>query len=204
MGNLKSLIYKLWNLDWQALRGVQKSKFINSMYIWVFIVPVVAKLLYKVNKQLEFKFFGQSIVIEFSLPFSWKTFFFCALCFGLANVILVLFCPKIINDHLSYAGFRGDGKGEEHLSKYSSDIGMTYDYYVKLTEGIKGLVEKEFEEDYPTREEHLQLYFWSIYNASNLYHQNWRRICILFYALGMILFGWVLVLNIIWVFSVVL
>ena len=133
------------------------------------------------------------------------------LCFGIANIVLIIFCPKIIKDHLSYAGFRGDGKGEGHLEEYSSDIGMMYEYYYEIklkeegtianlppTQALQKLSKIQPEEIY------IQENFWAIYNTANLYHQSWRRTCVIFYALGVVLFGWVLILNIIWVVSVVL
>jgi hypothetical protein len=37
---------------WDNLKKINSSKIINSMYIWIFIVPIVVKLFESVNKNL--------------------------------------------------------------------------------------------------------------------------------------------------------
>lgn len=110
---MNKLLSKL-NMGWQELRQIQRSKFISSMYIWIFVVPVVAKLLFKIEEHLAFDFFGQKIELVLSLPFSWKIFFYCALSFSIANSIV------------SFSGFIGDGKNHEHLKDYAKDIADKY------------------------------------------------------------------------------
>jgi len=140
--------------------------------------------------------FGQHIEMEFSLPFSWKIFFFCALFFGIANIIVITFRPRIIKDHLSYTGFIGDGKGEDHLNTYSIEIGGHYRSFSETPEHLRTHVE--------SREDYIKNNFWSIYNESNSYRLFWRITCSIFYVLGFILFGWVLIRNVIWVISAVI
>jgi hypothetical protein len=171
-------------MKWQALRKMQRSKFINSMYIWILVVPVVAKALYKIQERLNFNIFGQSIEITISLPFSWKVFFYSALSFSIANSIVLLFCPRIIKDYLSLAGFQGDGKTEEHLLDYAKDIGETT---------RPGNTVKSFNR-----------YFWWVYDKANLSRTFRRILTLLFYAIGMGLFLWVLFSNIYWVTKFVL
>lgn len=171
------------------------------MYIWIFIVPVLAKVLYKINDNLHFNIFGQHIELVFSLPFSWQVFFFCALCFGIANTIVAVFCPKIIKDHLSYSGFRGDGKGDDHLQEYGIEIDMfvercgdTLTNHEKIsTETLN--INSEFLERY------IRTNFWNIYKEANLHRKYWRRMCVIFYVLGLILFLEVLRRNVVWVIS---
>ncbi|MFW9906336.1 MAG: hypothetical protein ACFFFH_18590 [Candidatus Thorarchaeota archaeon] len=193
---MKELFSKL-NIKWQELRYIQRSKFISSMYIWIFFVPVVAKLLFKIEEHLSFCLFGQKIELVFSLPFSWKVFFYSALSFSIANSIVLVACPKIIKDHLSFAGYIGDGKTHEHLKEYAEDIADTYFPLLNDRPSVD-------ERDRIMHSEHVRDEFWRIYNKGNLTQSVLRITTLLFYVVGTALFLWVLGMNIYWVTKYVL
>lgn len=193
---MKNLLSKL-NIRWQELRQIQRSKFISSMYIWILVVPVVAKILFKIERYLTFNIFGQKVELVISLPFSWKVFFFSALSFSIANSIVLLACPRIIKDHLSFAGFKGDGKNHEHLKDYAKDIGDTY---FSLSNDRPSADER----DLLMHSEHIMNEFWRIYNKGNLARSVPRISTLLFYIVGSGLFLWVLGTNIYWVIKYIL
>ena len=185
------------NIGWQDLRQIQRSKFISSMYVWIFVVPVLAKLLFKIEEHLAFDLFGQKIELVLSLPFSWKLFFYCALSFSIANSIVLLACPRIIKDHLSFSGFIGDGKNHEHLKDYAKDIADTYFPLMNDQPSVHA-------EDRLMHSEHIRDEFWRIYNKGNLSRSVLRISTLLFYVIGIGLFLWVLGTNIYWVTKYVL
>ncbi len=193
---MKKLLSKL-NIGWKELRQIQRSKFISSMYIWIFVVPVVAKLLFKIEEHLEFDLFGQKIELVLSLPFSWKVFFYSALSFSIANSIVLLSCPRIIKDHLSFSGFIGDGKNHEHLNDYGKDIADTYFPLLNDQPSVD-------ERDRLMHSEHIRDEFWRIYNKGNLARSVRRISTLLFFVVGIGLFLLVLGTNIYWVTKYVL
>ena len=167
------------------------------MYIWIFVVPVLAKLLFKIEEYLAFDLFGQKIELVLSLPFSWKVFFYSALSFSIANSIVLLACPRIIKDHLSFSGFIGDGKNHEHLKYYATDIEDTYFPLLNDQPSVD-------ERDRLMHSEHIRDEFWRIYNKGNLSRSVLRIFTLFFYVVGAGLFLWVLGTNIYWATKYVL
>jgi len=190
------LIKKL-DLPWLSLRDIQKSKFISSMYIWLIIVPIAAKLLSKINNELVFTAFDQEIHIVLSLPFSWQAFFFCSLCFSFANTVVLVFCPKVIKEHLSFSGFRGDGKSDNQLEEYFNQEEIKFHRYVKPQGVDLSVGEKQHEQK-------LSMDFWRIYKISNQSRGFTRRTSIAFYSAGFLFFSYVLITNAYWVFCQIL
>ena len=197
MKNLMKNLLSLLNIKWEKLRQIQRSKFISSMYIWILIVPVAVKILYKIERHLTFDLFSQKIELVISLPFSWKVFFFSARSFSIANTIVLLACPQIIKDHLSFAGFKGDGKDEEHLEEYASDL---RDTYFPLSGDRASINER----DLLLRNENIKDEFWRIYKKGNFARSVPRILTLLFYIIGAGLFLWVLGTNIYWVTKYIL
>ena len=70
------MVFK-YTLDWNDLRKMGNAKFVSSMYIWIFIVPLIAKAFqYIEDDVLNFVVFEQVIPINTNLPFSWTMFYF--------------------------------------------------------------------------------------------------------------------------------
>lgn len=91
-------------INWSQLEKLNAVKFIQTMYIWVFLLPILVKLilvklLEHVGESARLTIFGYTFEALLSLPFSWIAFYFSALAFALANLIFQARCPSIIKDH---------------------------------------------------------------------------------------------------------
>ncbi|MDO5968935.1 hypothetical protein Q4Q35_03870 [Flavivirga aquimarina] len=140
------------NIKWSDLRVLGENKMINKSYIYLFIVPALAKILEKVKSPLNMVIFGEDIEIVFELPFTWQVFYFCSLFFTIAAVIYNLKAPSIIKENKSYASFVEEQKNFKHLDRYIGEFYGNTKYYNKLNwkkivsfmeEGDKKKLDKE-------------------------------------------------------------
>ncbi|MBB1434574.1 hypothetical protein H5201_09660 [Pseudoalteromonas sp. SG43-6] len=104
--------------DWKVLKKFADIKLVKFSYVWIIIVPILAKLLIKVGDVLPIKIGDVTFNINLSLPFSWQMFFFAALFFSLAQFIFNLICPEIVKDFENQREFEKDGKTVIQLSSY--------------------------------------------------------------------------------------
>jgi hypothetical protein len=91
-------------------------------------VPIAGKLFFAINDIIDFQIFGTQITLHFSVPFSWKIFFFAALAFGLGNAIWQLCSPEIIKNYSSYADFVRQGRTVLDIKHYFL---KTMSYFMK-------------------------------------------------------------------------
>ena len=105
--------------SWEAISRFGKSQVLATSYIWIVIVPVLAKLLTQLESPVMF--FGQSI--ELILPFSWQVFYFSAVLIALAGVVYHLRCPPIIKNFSSLSDYQDQNKGIPYLFEYSLKYG---------------------------------------------------------------------------------
>lgn len=79
--NLKDKFFSflLQYYNWSTLKAIQNNKIVKSTYIWLFIVPLLAKILSKIDANLYLDIAGKVYEIDLALPFSWKLFFLSAL-----------------------------------------------------------------------------------------------------------------------------
>lgn len=171
---------------WENLRKIQNSKFINSMYIWLFIVPITKKFLSKLKE--PFKLYGY----EFDLqsPFSWDMFFYSALFFVIANVIFFIFSPKIIQFYRDYDEYLISKRDREYLlNLIKKDSEEAYNYVI----GCQG--------DGVNKKASDSELFYKGYDKLNELHKKARVACSLSYGIGFLLFLIVLGKNILWVIS---
>lgn len=191
----------LQKITWSILITFQKSKFVHSMNIWVFIVPITAKIFEAIGEKHAFLIFGQPINIVFGLPFSWRVFFLSALFFSISNFFVLMWYPKILKDHLSLAGFLGDLKYEKNLEEYSKNIGIAYDYY-KYDFGkskIEDVTKEDRKQQDLKQKEHIRDKFWDIYTKANTAHYKIRLIICISNIVGIVLVSIVMLMNIFWV-----
>ena len=90
-------------LTWDVLARFGKSRAVKSSYIWFLVVPIVARWTSRLNEHLTFHVFGAELDLRLGLPFSWYAFFFAALAFAVATAIFQFRCPRIVQDHDTYA-----------------------------------------------------------------------------------------------------
>ena len=95
---------------WSSLRVLGTSRTVRSSYLWLMLVPIVAKCLSAVNEIATFTILSATISVPLSLPFSWKAFFFAALAFAVADLIWHIKCPGIIKKYSNYSDFVSQGR----------------------------------------------------------------------------------------------
>ena len=204
---------------WVNLKKINSYKFINSMYIWLFIVPVLAKLFEKIDSKVyTFKFFGEMIPLQLILPFSWSFFYISAILFALANLIFILKCPLIIKDNNSYNDFQQHGKEGLQLEPYIKDIDFNTNL---LIIEINKKINFQKSNPYPDDEGNLlyqigqnnidnldkitqhtaQLWFWGIYKNADIARPYYRNIIGWLFLLGFCLLFYVLIENFITTFK---
>lgn len=101
--------------NWSSLRRLGNSRTLRSSYFWVAFVPIAAKVLYGMRETFTFHFHGHEYAFIVGLPFSWRIFYFAAVCFGGASFLYSLRCPRIIQDYNTFAEFDMRGKGSREL-----------------------------------------------------------------------------------------
>lgn len=195
---------------WSTLAKIQRFKVIQSMYIWLFIVPIIAKTLAKVEQTASLTIFDHTFNIQLSLPFSWKVFYFSAFCFTVANLIFMWKCYKLIKDHNNFSDFQEQGKGARHLYDYSLEAGEDVDEDLNRLTNIElgtgefepddgfRMPETEFEKKYKNedrRQTYFKSQFWTLRSLSDTNRLFYRVMCSLLYLLGFILIGYVFIEN---------
>lgn len=97
-------------------------KLVKISYIWIILVPIMAKALNGISDTIPIKFGNVTIDFNVALPFSWQLFFFSALAFSLAQFLYALFCPEIIKKYKNVGEFKDDGKTVIQLSSYLKGV----------------------------------------------------------------------------------
>ena len=104
---------KLPTVLWSQLAKLNGISLINSMYIWLFIVPISARLLENVGDSAELTILNYTFTAKLTLPFSWIAFYFSALAFAVANIVFQGRCPSVIKEQNDYSEFKLSNKGDE-------------------------------------------------------------------------------------------
>ena len=100
---------------WSSLNRFGKSRLLRSSYVWLLVVPMLAKFLATIGPEIEIPLWESTITITIGLPFSWKMFYFSAVGFSLASLLYSTGCPYIIRDYERFSDFRDEGKGSTQL-----------------------------------------------------------------------------------------
>jgi hypothetical protein len=195
-----------FDLKWCDLKKIGDTKFVNSMYMWIFVVPLLVKAFeYVEDEKLIFQIFQQKLPISTSLPFSWSMFYFSALFLALGNLIYLFKCPKIIKEHPTYQSYINEGKKLKQLGPYCDDILFNWGALAAKVEHKKekirlnkthpvtmnGLVKYEADIDV---EDPIH-YFWPIHEFGDVKFLVYRRICAAFFIVGFTLFAFVALQN---------
>ncbi|SFV89966.1 hypothetical protein MNB_SV-4-812 [hydrothermal vent metagenome] len=100
--------------SWPTLSNIGNNKIVISSYIWIVIIPILAKFIEQVT--LEYKDF----VFALELPFSWKLLYLSALFFALATSLYLYFCPNLIKKFSDIEHFKEKGLTKEQLIVFFS------------------------------------------------------------------------------------
>ncbi len=112
-------------INWKTISIFGKSKIINRSYIYLVIVPVLAKIFSKIESPIEMSLGGETMELMLVLPFSWKLFFFSALLFTIGSLLYNLMAPSIIKENKSFGEFLTDKKNFSHIHSYRYELGIT-------------------------------------------------------------------------------
>ena len=166
------------------LRTFENYKIVKSSYIWLLIVPLVSKVFSKIENTISFTIDEKIYEIDLVLPFSWNIFFIAALLFTVSNILFYLSAPNIVKHYKNYGDFNAQGKGIEQLKEYMTSHERMMIKTSHMNSPI--IVGEEF---------------WKIYYDRNSNLKIMRFVISFFYLLGIGLFIYILLQNIIWVFS---
>lgn len=100
--------------SWSTLSRVGNSKVFKTAFIWLLVVPIVAKLFSKIQ-YVTFTFNGANYQIDLALPFSFQMLFFSAIFATIGQILYTVFAPSIISNYSNYKEFEDEGKGIEQL-----------------------------------------------------------------------------------------
>lgn len=183
-------------MDWSRLKSIADIRFVKSMYIWIFIVPVLATALSKVENLVNVTIFGYSFELVTQLPFSWTAFFFSAFLFVIANAIYFYHCPNVIKEHSDYSDFKAHGKTKYHLLSYSMELDYSWDEILGTLEGNEAAMQElmplhqEKSEDSSNRN-----VYWAIQEKADKHKPKARRMASWCYIIAGLLLALVLAQN---------
>ena len=121
-------------INWSTISILGKNKIVNRSYIYLIIVPILARLLSDLKSPFLYKFTnGYELEIPLELPFNWVLFFFAALCFTIGTIMYVMFAPQIIKEDESFGDFDTKRKTSVHLKWYLDDLGISDKFMTNLT-----------------------------------------------------------------------
>ena len=190
---------------------MQNHKVVQSTYIWLFILPIVAKFLSKVESPLSFTINDEIVKLDMTLPFAWQIFYFSAVLFTIANVIYFFYCPKIIKENKNLGDFHSQQKNSSHLKNYMNEeqsskwgedvIDIMKNTRSKMHNFVKEkpsqiLISKEL--DRITKNnlaERQDYFFWEIYNDANLNFKYARILALILYLVAGLMFSYILLKN---------
>jgi hypothetical protein len=110
-------LYNASIMLWTTLKQHGQSQWVRSSYFWLFFVPVVAHSMSSLNEGTTLDLGDWHLELSMKLPFSWKLFYFGAVCFSLAGIVYYFFCPRLVRDYDRLSQFLDKGKGPTHLAE---------------------------------------------------------------------------------------
>jgi len=124
----KKLIKYIWEMfpAWSSLRSLGNNRIIKTSYLWLFIVPIVAKLIQEFPSQFKIT---DDLILTLGLPFSWHMFYFAAVCFTFASILYSWKCPPLIRDYADWSEYKKKAGSIDLAQNTLVDHCMTYDYF---------------------------------------------------------------------------
>lgn len=186
-------------LRWSVLRDFGSSRVLRTSYFWLLFVPVMAKALLNIKQRLSFTVFGESMEVSLGLPFSWKIFYFSAVCFSIAGVIYSWRCHVLVKRYASFTEFIQEGRGVSHLRSYAATLPNVPSAVQHLLSRHEMPLDDNPSDREIARDRALADAFWMLRNAANHSDRVGLAVCFTFYALGFILLGVLLIQNFLYV-----
>jgi hypothetical protein len=181
--------------SWISINKLGKSKLLATSYLWLIIVPIFAKLFSSIESPLDFSKYVDGLVIELSLPFSWKLFYFSAVLISIGSLTYYVWCPKVIQEFESYGDFKQQGKDAFYLKSYADKLAdFEFDNNSQLAIDA---YPKQFSEMEPF----ISDGFRQLYEHQSQTKAKTRRLCYLLYVLGITMISSVFIMNFYYVLS---
>lgn len=120
--------------SWRSQKGILESKIVARSYIWLTLIPIIAKLTSMLPSELSFLLLDQRIDLPTTLPFSWYLLYVAALSFTISRTLFVFFCPAFIRDFSSAGDAINKGLT---VQKVQSDCAQYLASYYKRTVNIE-------------------------------------------------------------------
>ncbi len=107
------LAQRLRRLTWTKLRRWGNSRVLKSSYIFLLVVPIVAKLMAPFGGRyvITVSWIDRPLEVDIALPFRWVIFYGMAVCFAAGQFVYGFACPEIVKDYASFAEYRKSHKG---------------------------------------------------------------------------------------------
>jgi hypothetical protein len=181
-----------------------------SSYFWLLVVPLFAKLLARTGTEIRIPISEPPLVIHLGLPFSWKVFYWSSVAFAVATLLFTLRCPEFVRNHASFREYSEEGKGPKQILL---ELASLLWRPLLPTHGLQLLLgfEKHFlvsvgnsnhflldEKAFITREIKQGAEadaFWFVYEYAAAQAPVARLLCAVFYVIGFVLLGVVMVQN---------
>jgi hypothetical protein len=174
---------------WSVVQKLSRNKLLASSYVWLIIVPIFAKLLAQVESPIELTNIAAGLVIDLTLPFSWKVFYCAAVLFSVGGLVYSLSCPKLIQTVQSYGDFKQQGLNGFYLKEYAQ--GLTDFEYEHNARMAVDAFPRQADELEPNLSEGFQ----QLYSYEDSRRSLAIFACLILYSLGLALMTWVLIDN---------
>jgi hypothetical protein len=182
-------VWRVMINKWSFVQKLSRNKLLASSYIWLVIVPIFAKLLAQVESPIELTNIVAGLVIDFTLPFSWKAFYCAALLFSISGLVYSLCCPKLIQSVQSYGDFKQQGLNGFYLKEYAQELsGFEYECNARIAIDAFPNQANELEPD-------LSAGFQQLFSFEDSRRYLAICSCLILYLSGLALITWVLIDN---------
>jgi len=175
-------------VSWESINKFGKNRLLATSYVWLVVVPLVAKAMSKMESPLDFSRYVDGFVIDFSLPFSWQIFYFSSVIISIASAIYFFRCPEIIRSFSTFSEFQKEGRDSSYLLSYAEKL-ENFEFSGFAAQRAKG-------EIHPEEERHFNgVAFWQLYKHENFRFRAIRTVCFSLYIIGVALIVLVLLDN---------
>lgn len=176
-------------MKWSQLAQLGRNRIVKSSYIWLVLVPLVAKATSTLGSEVWIGGLEQGIRISTELPFSWRLLYYSAVLAALGNVFFALRCPDI-NKLRGFGQFESLGLGVRYLRgvvRHNNLSSSISEESLAILQSYQ--TAQQTPGDYHDKVARSDLYtlFWDVYHRCSESKTWERRICVGLYASSLLL-----------------
>lgn len=114
-------------MKWLALNAVLEHRFFARIYIWIFVLPVIANIVQRFPKEIKLHFSeAQVLTVQLDLPFSWYLLYIAAVFSYVAYGIYIALCPSFLRAFASAGEALHAGITIQYIRQAQQDFVSTY------------------------------------------------------------------------------